>query len=327
MRNILLSIIIPVYNSEKYLEECIDSLIAYKKNNIEIILVNDGSTDSSAKICDNYANKDKRIKVIHQKNSGVSIARNNGIEMAIGEYIIFVDSDDKLDQNWQRILTSKMNKDIYYIINDIEKNASLTEMLNYIIGFNDKRICFAGPFSKIFKTEFLRKNKIEFKDKLINGEDMLFNVDALLKCNSFEIINDSYYQYRNLTGSATKRFDEKIIQSDKIFHQELYNLLKISDIEKNLANNICLYSIQMAVIVILKRIAYISKYKEGKKYYNFLKHEPYTTAIHEGLKISKKFNIVFFLIKHKWYYCIYRILRILNLFDGKKRGKNCFIKI
>src|SRR5688572_14059839 len=89
-----ISIIVPVYNLEDFLPNCIDSLINQSFNDIEIILVNDGSKDNSPKICDEYAESDKRIKVIHKKNEGVSIARNTGLKAAIGEYIVFVDGDD-----------------------------------------------------------------------------------------------------------------------------------------------------------------------------------------------------------------------------------------
>ena len=95
--NSLISIIVPVYNVEKYLNECIDSIIAQTYSNIEIILVNDGSTDASGKICDEYAEKDGRIKVIHQVNAGLSAARNAGMAVATGEYLYFVDSDDYVD--------------------------------------------------------------------------------------------------------------------------------------------------------------------------------------------------------------------------------------
>lgn len=328
MRNdIIFSIIIPVYNSERYISACIKSIISCRNDNIEIILIDDGSNDDSYKICKEYAKKDKRIKILHKRNEGASSARNKGIEEANGKYIMFVDSDDILDDNWDRILDSKMEKDIYYINENIDIGVSKLEMLNYIIGFNNKKICFAGPFSKIFKTSFLKKNKISFKDEIINGEDMLFNVEALLNCSSFEIINDSYYRYRNYQGSATKRFDKKIIQSDKNFQKELYNILSCSDIESKLRNNICLYCTQMAIILILNRIAYIKSYRKAKKYFEFLETEPYRIAIHKRLKINKKYNIIFLFIKYNLYYIIYRSLRMIVLVKNNKRKKKYLIKI
>ena len=92
-----ISVIIPVYNVDEFLSECLESVINQTYNNIEIILIDDGSTDESGKICDKYGAKDKRIKVIHQENMGVSSTRNRGIDLSSGEYLTFVDSDDILD--------------------------------------------------------------------------------------------------------------------------------------------------------------------------------------------------------------------------------------
>ena len=100
MRKKRLSIIIPIFNSEKYLCECLDSVLTCKNNDIEVILIDDGSTDNSYNICKDYQKKDNRIVLLQQKNAGVSRARNHGLEVAKGEYIGFVDSDDLLDENW-----------------------------------------------------------------------------------------------------------------------------------------------------------------------------------------------------------------------------------
>ena len=97
--NDLISIVVPLYNVENYLKECIDSILTQSYHNLEIILVDDGSTDNSGKICDNYAKKDSRIKVIHKENGGASDARNYGIKEAKGKYIQFTDSDDFYDKN------------------------------------------------------------------------------------------------------------------------------------------------------------------------------------------------------------------------------------
>ena len=122
MKDSKISIIVPVYNAEKYLVECLNSLVEQTYKNIEIILIDDGSIDNSAKICDEYAKKDERIKVVHQKNSGVSVARNNGLDMHTGDYVMFVDSDDWIELNTCEILINNIisnDKDIliynYYL--------------------------------------------------------------------------------------------------------------------------------------------------------------------------------------------------------------------
>lgn len=112
-----ISVIVPVYNVEKYLSQCLDSIIHQTYKNLEIILVDDGSTDSSGLICDNYSQKDKRIKIIHKCQGGLSDARNAGLKIATGEYISFIDSDDFIDKNMYSILinnTQKYNSDIVW---------------------------------------------------------------------------------------------------------------------------------------------------------------------------------------------------------------------
>lgn len=323
----ILSIIIPVYNSEKYITECIESIIKQKNEKIEVLLIDDGSTDSSSKICDWYSENDKRINVIHKENDGVSSARNKGLSIAKGKYIMFVDSDDILDDDWSKIFNLISNDDVYYFTKTIEKKSSKNDMLKYIVGYNILNLCFSGPFSKIFKKSFLVENKITFNEKLINGEDMLFNINVILKSKFFSIINESYYNYRNFKGSATKRFDEKIITSDKYFHNELNKCLTVSNVNTKLKNDLCLYSIQMAIIIILSRIAYINNYKNAKEYFYFLRETPYKEIINKELLIKKKFNIIFKLLKKKHTYIIYKILRFRIQFKSLFCKKYSFTKI
>ena len=106
----LISVIVPIYNVEKYINRCIDSIIEQTYTNLEIILVDDGSTDNSGSICDEYAKKDNRIKVIHKENGGVSSARNVGLDTAIGQYITFVDSDDYIEKKYCEILLKTLKK-------------------------------------------------------------------------------------------------------------------------------------------------------------------------------------------------------------------------
>ena len=132
----LISVVIPVYNTEKYLKECIDSVINQSYNNLEIILVDDGSTDNSLEICNKYADMDKRIKVIHKNNGGLSDARNVGIENANGKYITFVDSDDFIENDMYELLYNDVcenNAEIagcdYYLFNSLStsKSDNITE--------------------------------------------------------------------------------------------------------------------------------------------------------------------------------------------------------
>lgn len=314
MRKKRLSIIIPIFNSEKYLCECLDSVLTCKNNDIEVILIDDGSTDNSYNICKDYQKKDNRIVLLQQKNAGVSRARNHGLEVAKGEYIGFVDSDDLLDENWYVILDLIKNCDIYYFSEKIPNCSKKEEIIRLITGYSNENICFAGPFSKILKKELLINNKIFFNEKLINGEDMLFNLNSILCCSSFKTIKKSFYNYRNFTGSATKRFDERIFKSDLSFQVELSNL----DFDKKLKDDIITYNAQMAIYVLFQRLSYIDNYYDSKKYLYFLKNKPYANAINKNLLVNKKYHFVLYLCKMKCYYLVYLFFRILRCIKNKK---------
>ena len=118
----MISVIIPVYNTEKYLRRCIDSVLASYYRDFEILLINDGSTDKSADICREYSLKDNRIKVFHQKNQGVSAARNQGINKAIGEWLIFVDSDDYITKDFLSVISCDRYKNIDFLLFDFIKS-------------------------------------------------------------------------------------------------------------------------------------------------------------------------------------------------------------
>lgn len=127
---IKVSIIVPIYNTENYLNTCIKNLINQTLKEIEIILIDDGSTDNSGKICDEYAKKDKRIKVIHKKNEGAALARNVGIEIAQGEYIAFVDSDDYTDFDYYEKLYKGSDNNIDVVFGEIKASNSINRILS-----------------------------------------------------------------------------------------------------------------------------------------------------------------------------------------------------
>ena len=216
------SIIIPVYNVEKYFSKCIDSIIGQSYENLEIILINDGSTDKSGEIADEYALKDSRIKVIHKKNEGVSVARNTGIEVATGTYVCFVDSDDYVmedcvqylvnmieNSNADISLTTEMfgNFNLVQTKNINEKTVSAEEATTMILLYDIP----IGVYCKLFRREFLQKKNIKFNQKLFIGEGFNFNVDAFQRANSVVVGSRKIYYYRrdNETSATTKFSIEK----------------------------------------------------------------------------------------------------------------------
>lgn len=305
-----LSIIIPVYNVQGFLQDCLESIITSKKK-FEIILVDDGSNDNSSKICDEYAKKDKRILSYHKKNGGVSSARNFGLKKATGNYITFVDSDDVLSNQWDKILNYIKDDDIYYYNSKVKDILNKNDLLRYITGANKKHIYMSSVYSKIFKKEFLINNNIFFNEKLINGEDMLFNIEAAILAKTFEIINFHYYFYRQAIGQATRKFDGKIFDSDRIFHQNLSFLFKkhkINDFVSKEIRESCLIN---AVILILNRISYIKNFNEAKDKFDFLNSNPYI----EIIKSKNNFftvSLLFKLCRLKKYMLVYYYLKFRN---------------
>ena len=186
-----ISIIIPVYNSENYLRECLDSITKQTFTDFEVLLINDGSTDKSGIICDEYAAKDSRFKVFHKENGGVSSARNLGLHNAKGEWITFVDSDDLIEEDALKnfILTNSDQIDFFLfgvkkLIDEKEvtffyfENDQVFSVLEFI---NKYPLCqyFAEPWSKFFKSSIIKINNITFDESLSWGEDSLFNVQYL----------------------------------------------------------------------------------------------------------------------------------------------------
>lgn len=215
----MISIIVPVYNVEKYLDKCIQSIHEQTYTDWECILVNDGSKDNSALICGKWVKIDTRIRVIHQKNQGVSIARNIGIEQAQGKYITFIDSDDWIDCKYLESLiipTQKQNIDLCVsglIQNYTNGNISLfqpiyndsftlnKDNIKLFIDLNKKYLLY-GPVSKLYKKDIISKYNIKFPIDLSYGEDLIFNYQYLEHVNYIACIDKAYYHYR-IIGSGT----------------------------------------------------------------------------------------------------------------------------
>lgn len=224
-QNPLISVIVPVYNSEKYLEKCLDSLIFQTYENLEIICVNDGSYDNSPSILKDYAKKDSRIKILEQTNKGQSAARNAGLEAAQGAHISFVDSDDWVSLTLYKtfISTLKDGEPDIFIFNAESysdtpetvhplKFFDLTiwdkhESINTLHSFHDCNNPFFGNLSvcnKIYRKEFLIKNKIKFLEGVI-FEDQLFHMETFLKSETIKVTDEGFYKYRNSNPKSTMK--------------------------------------------------------------------------------------------------------------------------
>ncbi len=213
------SIIVPVYKVEEYLEDCINSVLSQSFTDFELILVDDGSPDKCPQICDEYAQKDERITVIHQKNRGVSCARNSGMRVALGKYLMFIDSDDALlyDDALSDIkneLDAKNHPDVLltkYPGKDFDDGLSgemlLKKMLSRAIGGKGFNVTV---WDKIYKSEFILGSKLFFKEGLVH-EDLLWICMVLDNAKRCEFTSTQFYRHNTVESSITRSKSEKSI--------------------------------------------------------------------------------------------------------------------
>lgn len=239
MQEELISIIVPIYNVEKYLKKCIDSILNQTYSNIEVILVDDGSPDNSGLICDNYAKKDKRIRVIHKKNGGLSDARNEGIKIAKGKYIGFVDSDDYIKKDMYEYLynlISTLHCDIsicnfikVYEEENLENNIAFSnkkkelnssEAIQYLL---DDREIKSFAWNKLYKKDLFYDIKYP---KNMNMEDVATTYKLFSKAKKIVVGNEEKYFYIQREGSILRSKNSKYyIDYFEIFY-ERYNYIK-----------------------------------------------------------------------------------------------------
>lgn len=223
----LVSIIIPVYNTKKYLPECVDSLVSQTYKNIEIILVNDGSTDDSLELCNEYAKKDSRVKVVDKENAGAALARKAGFDVCSGEYVLFVDSDDYAtpdcvethlenfyNTNCDMSLSSYFvaydkekvkkifNYAIYHSAEEIKKNFIFPQV--YCLG-TDKHQYQNFLWNRMYKRALITEDFF-YSDREYCMEDLLFNFEYLKKCNTISVTSKPTYYYRQLSTSITNSY-------------------------------------------------------------------------------------------------------------------------
>lgn len=247
-----ISIIVPIYNVENYLRRCLDSLINQSLTDIEIILVNDGSPDRSYLICDEYAKLDSRIKVINKENEGLGLARNRGLEVAVGEYIAFVDSDDFVELDMYKKLYDSaqsngsdvvfcnfnefsVNKVVYpnmEVSTSFELNGRdeifyfLTDMIGAEPSYHKDRKYSMSVWRAIYSRDIIVNNNVKFpSERELISEDVVFHVRFLSKINKLSYLTYCGYYYCENETSLTKTFRSDRFEKYKILHSELLNLL------------------------------------------------------------------------------------------------------
>ncbi|MGL5255457.1 MAG: glycosyltransferase family 2 protein [Proteocatella sp.] len=225
---VLVSIIIPAYNVEKYIEKCLSSILEQTHTNIEVIVVDDGSTDRTGQLIDNVSQKDSRVLILHKKNAGVSAARNSGIEISMGDYLVFVDGDDYIAQDYVEYMLSLVQKtgaDFCLSKCCYTRNGEKQTEKDYIekLELEDATALLLSPkvivgcWNKIYKRSFVVYNNLKFSTTLFYGEGLSFITTASQLSNCVGVGNRKVYYYRrNNEASATTSFNiEKIYNGEK----------------------------------------------------------------------------------------------------------------
>ena len=275
----LVSIIVPIYNVEAYLNRCLDSLITQTLKNIEIILINDGSKDNSLQICEDYAKRDGRIKVIDQPNQGVSVARNTGLLRATGKYIGFVDPDDWIEPNMYELMYNKITelecpicfcnyykddkntsspksfrikKELLYeeevrnmIVSNMVGADDIIPRYNYVMG-----CVWRGLYEKTF----IDKYNLYFEPGVNIMEDLVFNIKALLKVDKLCILHEHLYHYVQNPTSILHTYKKNMWKDQIRVHELLELYIKEAGLEEQMRNRLDMRYVGMAFSAIYNEV-------------------------------------------------------------------------
>lgn len=283
--NPLVSVIIPAYNVGRYIEGCVRSVMGQSYSNIEILVVDDGSPDDVPEIIDRLATQDKRVVPIHQRNAGVSAARNAGIKASKGEYLVFVDGDDYIAPDF-----------VEYMLNLVEETGGeLCLSLNSFTKDKEKQVksetvqtldpvkatslllsprIIVGSWNKIYKKSILTENGLEFQTHLFYGEGLYFYTMFAQFCTKVGVGNRKIYYYRlNNYSSATRKFNIKSIINGNLSIEKIRKDLRLHDSSINLMLDLhqCLFS--MGAVVRIKASGTVDVYKEEYRKFRVYLHK------------------------------------------------------
>lgn len=320
----LLSVIVPMYNSLKYIDGMFESICLRQKKDIEIIIIDDGSTDDSLKKCQEWALLYPEIKLIHNLNYGVSYSRNCGIEIAQGDFLMFLDSDDCFNENWYKKLYSALieNPDCDMMIfskNVCERTYCKKEIIEAIVGIpSELSNCYlSAPWSKVFNRRFLNENNIKFNVEIIHGEDALFNLKAIICSNNYKIINECIYLYRINQNSSTHKYNKKYLKSNRLYMEELSSILSnVQEASKEEVEEYKRYSFQNSIYIYVGKVSKIGVFKDKINATRQFYADAYYLQQLKELKMSNKLTIkkrvVYFMVKIKQFFLIEMLVNLIK---------------
>lgn len=343
------SVIIPVYNVEKYLPKCLDSVVGQTYANLEIICINDGSPDSSSAILGAYAKKDDRIRIINQKNQGLSGARNTGIQSATGEYTVFLDSDDWLDTDTVEHAVAVAEKHGCDVVmwgytrefegKSIEKkifdrdrffgeaetrnlHRRLAGLTGYELANPENTDALVTAWGKLYRTDIIKVNSLEFVDtKIIGTEDLLFNMYYFGFAKSSAFIDKPYNHYRkDNETSLTRSYKPQLFSQWSELYSRIRGYINENnlgeDFSRALDNRICLSMIGLGLNELSNKESHSVRIKNIR---NILDSQYYKKA-YQNLEPSYfpiHWRVFFFLCKKRCAVGVYILLNAMQMMIGK----------
>ncbi len=326
-----ISIIVPVYNVERYLEKCITSILNQSFSNFELILVDDESKDGSGGICDKYAENDSRVRVIHKQNAGVSSARNTGLDSARGRYIMFCDSDDYVSPYWcetmKRAIEQYPGELICHGIKNVSEDALIEESTDVCVCKFERLSYYemycaglsGACWNKIYEKHIIDQNCLRFDENVVVGEDVIFETAYAKFCKGCVCVSDELYYYVKREGSALTRYyyDRLSMRMVTFWHR----IPLVSAQEMAMFCDGYLYQfMQLLDNIFDKRNAmpFLAKMRYNHTAFNA---KPFRFCV-EHSSGEKESRIIMQALKSGNYYYYFGLIKVLNIWNYIRGGRN-----
>lgn len=339
------SIIIPIYNAEEYLSQCLESVVNQTYTNLEIICVIDGSPDNSLEICRKYADKDERIKVFYKENGGTHTARNKGLEMACGEYVMFMDPDDWLDLDTLECLAEKIEKHNLDVIrfnyirefadSHVKKQNTFLKdtvysgeecftLLRRMVGLIGDELKHPENFNFLasvcfnaYRKKLITDTKIEFFNirEIGTFSDGLFNIELFKHVKSFLFLDKGFYHYRKTNSqSATSNYRENFPEKQSLLFRTIEDALKdcfTEDMKKAFSNRIAIGTMELCLNALISNKLFSEKRKEIKSILNDDVHKKAISSL-EMKYLPLKWKAYFGFMKMRNVYLVYFLTYVIR---------------
>ena len=334
MNEVKVSVIVPVYNAQNFIEDCVMSILNQTFKDIELILVDDGSKDNSLEICKMLADQDERVMVFHQENGGSSSAKNAGLKIAKGDYVAFCDADDTLDNEYIENLYKGValhNADVCVgnaaftnvedskvvsrrTVNMTSGIFSLKEFMAYYPEYMPNAV-IGAPWNKLYRRSIITKNSICFNTNIRNNEDTHFNYEFLVKCKTVYVSESPYYNYMNRVGvaSASRNFIPNLFDIYVVTYKKAIDFLKAADsYNENILfqNQYFIGLVIGAINGIVSGKNNLSKKEKIEQIKTICSNEEVKKAIKTVNFSNRKKQIIAMLIKYKQFRLIYALISL-----------------